>query len=262
MGAKTIRLEIEDGLARITLDRPAAANALDLEMARELSEATLSCDEDPGVRAVLLTATGRIFCAGGDLQAFAGAGDALPRALKELTGHLHGAISRLARMRAPVVSAVNGTAAGAGLGLACAADLVVAGASTKFTMAYTRVGLVPDGSSTYFLPRLIGMRRTLDLMLTNRVLSAEEALEWGLVTRVVPDDALQSDAEALARGLAAGPTQAFGAVKRLVHESANDTLESQMERESRAIADAARTSDAREGIAAFLEKRKPHFTGE
>jgi 2-(1,2-epoxy-1,2-dihydrophenyl)acetyl-CoA isomerase len=178
-----------------------------------------------------------------------------------MTMYLHAAISRFARMRAPLVAAVNGTAAGAGFSLVCAADLVVAAESARFTMAYTRAGLTPDGSSTYFLPRLVGTRRALELMLTNRTLSAAEALEWGLVNRVVPDAELEEQATSLARSLAAGPTAAFGSVKRLVENSTRDSLESQMEHEARAIADAARSPDAREGIDAFFAKRAAKFSG-
>jgi 2-(1,2-epoxy-1,2-dihydrophenyl)acetyl-CoA isomerase len=210
---------------------------------------------------VVLTGAGRMFCAGGDLGAFAGAGDGVPALLKQITAHLHVAVSRFARMRAPVVAAVNGPAAGAGLSLVCAADLAVASDAAEFTLAYTQVGLAPDGSSTWFLPRLVGTRRALELMLTNRTLSAAEALEMGLVNRVVPAASLLAEAEALAARLASGATEAFGAVKRLLLLSASQSLESQMEWEARAIADTARTRDGAEGIAAFLAKRAPRFEG-
>lgn len=253
--------ERDGGVARLTLHRPDAANAIDLALGRALMEETLRLDEDPSVRAVLLTGAGRMFCAGGDLRAFADAGDRVPALLKELTTYLHAALSRLARMRAPVIAAVQGPAAGAGMSLACAADLVLAGDRATFTMAYTRAGLTPDGSSTWVLPRVVGVRRTLELMLTNRTLSAAEAAEWGLVSRVVPSDDLPGEAERLARSLAEGPTEAFGATKKLLLLSASQAFEAQMELEARAIADAARTADGREGIAAFLAKRAPAFRG-
>ena len=261
MGYSTIRVGIENGVARLTLARPDHANALDLTMMRELMEAAIACDEDPSVRAILIDSEGRLFCAGGDLAEFARAGDALPKLLKEATVYLHAAISRLVRMRAPVVAAVQGHAAGAGFSLAMACDLVLAGSSAKFTMAYTRAGLVPDGASTYFLPRVIGRRRTLELMITNRTLSVAEALEWGLVTRIVDDEKLAAEAEKLAREIAQGPTASFGSVKRIVLGSESETLESQMEIEARAIADAARSADGQEGIRAFLAKRPARFTG-
>jgi 2-(1,2-epoxy-1,2-dihydrophenyl)acetyl-CoA isomerase len=162
-------------------------------------------------------------------------------------------------MRAPLVVAVNGAAAGAGMSLAVAGDLVLAAASAKFSMAYTAAGLSPDGSSTFFLPRLVGLRRTQELMFTNRRLDADEACAWGLVTRVVPDDALQREARALARQLAEGPTAAYGTVKSLLTSAFDESLETQMEHEARGIAAMAATPDGREGIRAFLEKRAPRF---
>jgi len=261
MSFETLLYETRDGVAYITLNREAAANAINLQMGRDLMLAALRCDEDAGVRAVLIRAKGKIFCAGGDLGSFSSAGEGMPRLLKELTTYLHAAISRFARMRAPVVAAVHGSAAGAGFSLACASDLLVCAESAKFTLAYTRVGLTPDGSSTYYLPRLIGTRRALELMLTNRVLSSQEALAWGLVNRVVADDQLAQESEGLARQLATGPTLAFGGVKQLLLSSANESLETQMEHEARAIADAARSSDAREGIEAFFAKRRAKFSG-
>jgi 2-(1,2-epoxy-1,2-dihydrophenyl)acetyl-CoA isomerase len=257
----SICLERDRGIATVTLDRPDHANALHLEMARELMQAAIEIDEDESVRAVLLTANGRMFCAGGDLAAMKEAGDGASAYLKEMAGYLHLAISRFARMRAPVIAAVNGTAAGAGFSMVCATDLAIAAESAKFTMAYTHAGLTPDGSSTWFLPRIVGQRRALELMLTNRVLNSADALEWGIVNQVVADEELMTTAERLAVHLVEGPTGAFGVVKQLVVNSAIDGLESQMELETRGIADAARTDDGREGIAAFLEKRNPKFTG-
>lgn len=261
MSEPNVTLERRDGVAILTLNRPSAANSIDLPLARELMLAAIACNDDPEVRAVVLTGAGKMFCAGGDLRSFAGAGAAVASHLRELTAYLHAAISRLARMDAPVVAAVNGMAAGAGFGLAGAADIVIAADTAGFVMAYTQAGLVPDGSSTFFLPRRIGDRRARELMLTNRRLTAAEALEWGLVNRVVPVDRLLPEATALAATLAAGPTRALGAVKALLNESFEHSLEAQMELEARAIAAAAGTADGREGVRAFLEKRKPEFTG-
>ena len=261
MSQDLVRFELDGPVARLTLQRPDAANAIDLALAKALHAAALRCDEDRSVRAVLLTGAGRMFCGGGDLGSFARAGDGRPALIKEITTYLHAAVARFARMRAPVVAAVNGAAAGAGLALVAAADLAIASDGAKFTLAYTRAGLTPDGSSTWFLPRLLGARRSLELMLTNRVLTADEALAWGLVNRVVPAAALTGEADALARELAAGATDAFGATKRLLLLSGSQGLESQMELESRAIADASRSADGAEGIAAFLAKRAPVFEG-
>jgi len=261
MHYENIRFELADGVATITLNRPDAANAIDLALGRELMHAAIRCDEDANVRAVMLTGAGRMFCAGGDLKSFASHGDALPALLKELTTYLHAATSRFARMNAPLVIAVNGTAAGAGFSLAVSGDLVLMAESAALSMAYTAAGLSPDGSSSYFLPRLIGLRRTQELMITNRRLSAAEALAWGLVTQVVPDAELASTAGALARKLAAGPTRAFGEVKGLLASAFTESLETQMELEARGIAAMANTDDGREGIAAFLAKRAPKFSG-
>jgi len=262
VGYETLRVSVDGALARLELARPDAAHAIDMRMARELRSAAIEIDRDPRVRALLIASNGKMFCAGGDLAHFRAQGDALPAELREVTSHLHGAISLLARLRVPVVAAVNGPVAGAGIGLTCAADLVVAGASARFTLAYTRVGLAPDGGSSWFLPRLVGTRRALELMLCNRALGAAEALDWGIANEVVPDDQLAERSLALARGLADGPTQAFPSVKRLLQSAWTESLEAQLDHESRAIADASASGDAREGMAAFFEKRAPKFQGK
>lgn len=248
-----------DGVATITLNRPDAANAFNLDFCKEIYAAALACD-DPSVRAVVMTGAGRFFCAGGDMAAFQSATD--PAALvKEMTLFLHGAVTRFARMNAPVIMAVNGTAAGGGLSLAMAGDLVLSAASAKYTFAYTKGGLTPDGSSTYFVPRILGLRRAAELMLTNRVLSAEEALDWGLINRVVADESLMTETMTLAAGLASGPTAAHGRIKAMLHATFSEGLETQMETEALNIAASIQGSDGQEGIAAFREKRPPNFTG-
>lgn len=261
MTFETLLFEHTDGVAVITLNRPEAANALSPQMARELSDVAIRCDDDPAVRAVVLTGAGRMFCAGGDLGSIAAAGSGARSVVKQMAGDLHMAISRFVRGAAPVIAAVNGTAAGAGMSLVAACDLAIASRGAVFTMAYTRAGLAPDGSSTFFMPRRIGDRRTRELMLTNRVLSADEALEWGIVNQVVEPEAVMASALGLARDLAGGPTLAFGAVKTLLNGTFEQALESQMELEARAIAELSVSADGQEGIRAFLEKRKPEFTG-
>ncbi len=261
MSFENLTFEVRDGLARLTLNRPKAANSFNLDLAREFLETATICAEDSAIRAVLLTGAGRMFCAGGDLKNFAAAEDQIPARVAEAADTLHAAILKFARMNAPVVAAVNGPAAGAGMSLVCMTDMALAAESAIFTMAYTAAGLAPDGSSTYFLPRIVGMRRARELMLTNRRLSAAEAQAWGIVERVVPDDDLIAEAEKLARVLASGPTLAFGAVKRLLLSSQNAQLEDQLDAETSAIVAMTRTSDGREGVAAFREKRKPSFTG-
>lgn len=258
----TILLDRTDGLVTLTLNRPQNANALNHEMAADLREAAVALSHDPAVRAVVVRSTGKVFCAGGDLAAFSGVEPAsLPAYVDNVTIDLHAALARLAKLDAPVVAAVDGTCGGAGMSIVAALDLVVAGESAKFTMGYTRAGLVPDGTSTFFLARVVGLRRAMDLVLTNRMLTAAEAESWGLVNRVVPDGEVEAEASKLAGELAAGPTAAFGAAKRLLLSGASAELEAQMERESAAIAAAAETEDSHEGIAAFLAKRAPTFRG-
>lgn len=262
MEFSALLFEVRDHVAHITLNRPQAANTLNVEMSMDLMRAALRCEEDRSVRAVLLSGAGSAFCAGGDLKGFHAHLDGLPAHIKEVVTYLHTALSHLTRMDAPVVTAAHGFAAGAGFSLACASDLVVAGESTRFTLAYTRAGLTPDGSATHFLPRIVGLNRALDLALTNRTLSAQEAMEWGIVSRVVPDAEVHAQAEALAKQLAAGPTRAFGNVKRLMRTGWTETLETQMAYEADSIAEMTRLADGREGITAFVEKRAPSFRGE
>lgn len=259
---ETLSFDVADGVARLALNRPDAANAFNPELCRDLFDAAIACDEREDIRAVLLTGEGSMFSAGGDLKYFASRGDQLGASLKEITGLLHAAIGRMAHMDAPVVGAINGMAAGAGFSLAAACDIAIAGKSTRFTLAYTAAGLSPDGSSTWFLPRLVGLRRARELMLTNRMIDADEARDIGVIDRVVPDDDLEGEAMAQAKAFAAGPTKAYGATKRLLQDTWTSGLETQMDRETRSISDLTRTSDAREGIDAFLNKRKPSFKGE
>ena len=259
-----VLLDIQDAIAHITLSRPTAMNALNLEMAKALLDAAMRCDETTGVRAVVLSGAGKMFCAGGDVRQFVNMteGARLPTYVRAITTYLHAAISCLARMNAPVIAAVEGGAAGGGMSLALACDLVIAAESARFTAAYTRIGLCPDGSMTYTLARLVGMRRALELTLTNRALTAREALDWGMISVVAPDGEALRQADALASQFAQGPTLAYGATKRLIHQGWSETLETQMMAESQAIAAMSATADASEGMRAFLAKRQPEFTGK
>lgn len=258
----TLLFDVKDHVAHITLNRPEALNAINLEWARDLMYAILQCDEDPAVRAVVISGAGNHFCAGGDLKAFTSQGKDLPFHIKEVTTYLHAAISRMTRMDAPVIAAVNGYAVGAGMSLALACDIVLAARSARFSVAYTRVGLTPDGSMSYFLPRTVGLKRALELTLTNRMITAEEAFALGIVSQVVPDEELLAQANRLAMQFASGPSKSFGEAKRLMQTGWNETLETQMEYESQAIARITRTPDTQEGIAAFVEKRTPKYKGE
>ena len=249
-----LALTVENSIATLVLDRPAVGNTIDMSLARALVDATVRCDEDEAIRCVVLTGRGRLFCGGGDVSAFAGAGDDLSAFLRELAGVLHEAISRLMRMKKPLVVLVNGPAAGAGLSLALAGDITLAARSAHFTAAYGALGLTPDGGMTWSLPRLVGYRRAQEIILGNRRVSAEEAAAIGLVTRVVADDALEAAGAELAANLARASTAALGAARQLLLDSFDAQLEDQLEREAQAIAAAGATPEARAAIAAFLAK--------
>jgi len=255
----TVKFELKGSVAWVTLNRPEAGNALNMQAGRELLDAATRCRGEHGVRAVVITGAGKAFSFGGDLAAMAmNEGHARERYLQELTTDLHAGIEAFTRLEAPVIVAVNGTAAGGAMGLVAMADLAIAAQGARFTLAYAGVGLTPDCGTSYFLPRLIGQRRAMELALANRVLTADEALQWGLVNKVVPDAELHAQAEALAAGLAAGPLAALGHAKRLMRMQA--PLDEQLETEGRTIAAQSATAEGEEGIAAFLAKRKPTFT--
>lgn len=259
--APLVRLEHDGALARIILSRPDAGNAISLQLCHEFHDAVEACAGSPRVRAVLLKAEGPAFCVGGDLKEFEQLGEGRPAHLSKLAPVFHAAQKLLITMRAPVVVAVQGGAAGAGLSLAMTGDIVLAAESAHFTVAYTAVGLSADGGSTHLLPRLIGMRRTQELMLTNRRLTAAQALEWGLVTAVTPDAELSERAEALARRFAAGPTAAYGVIKGLLVATYDRDFVEQTDIEGDEIARLSGGADAAEGIAAFRAKRAAVFHG-
>ncbi len=261
MAYEKILFDVAEGIATITLNRPEAFNALDPQLANEFHDAIIVCSEDEAVRVVVVTGTGRAFCAGGDVKGFCEKIDMIGAHVKHLTTDLHGAVSRMIRMPKPVISAVNGVAAGGGMSLALAGDLILATESARFTMAYTQIGASPDGSSSFTLPRLVGVKRALELTLLNPVLSAADAVEWGIVNRVFPDDDFSQEVQKIAAQLAQGPTQAYGRAKALFYSSTSETLETQMEHETLHIAASGKTADFREGIFAFAEKRSPNFQG-
>lgn len=252
----------DGSVVHLRLNRPAAGNSIDVPLARALMEASIECDEDDSVRCVLLTGEGRLFCAGGDIQSFVAAGTSAPALLKELTGYLHMALARFARMDKPLVCAVNGPAAGAGVGLAVLADIVLAARSAHFTLAYSSIGLSPDGGCTWLLPRLIGLRRAQELVLANQRISAQDAERLGLITRAVDDALLAEEAKRLACQLADSATHALGHARRLLLSSFDTSFESHLEAEARSIAELGRSEHFREGIAAFTGKRKPNFAHE
>lgn len=261
---KAILLETTDEYATITLNRPRAYNALNQDLADELLESLIVCAEDARVRAVLITGNGPAFCAGGDIrqmQAQVERDGHAGRFLKTLTVALHGAIATISRMCKPVVTAVNGTAAGAGFSLAMAGDIVLAASDAKFTVAYTGIGLPPDGSLTHHLPRLIGPKLAFELTCTNRSLSAEEARDLGIVNKVFKSAEFHAAAREYVGRLSHGATQALGRAKQLFATSSANTLETQMEYERQLLSECGHTADFKEGIGAFLAKRPASFQG-
>jgi 2-(1,2-epoxy-1,2-dihydrophenyl)acetyl-CoA isomerase len=254
-----LHFERAKGVAWLTLNRPTVGNAIDVSLSRALLEAAVRCDEDQAVRCVVLRGSGRLFCAGGDISAFSAAGESIAELLKELATNVHAAVLRFARMNKPLVTAINGPAGGAGVSLAILGDIALAARTAHFTLAYPAIGLSPDGGATWLLPRLIGLRRAQEMALLNKRYSAEEAGAVGLVTRVVDDEALASETEAVAEKLVSSATQALGRARSLLLTSYTSTLEAQLEAEARSIIEAGQSSEAREGIAAFLQKRKPSF---
>ncbi len=261
MSYQTLRFEVADSIATITIDRPDDANALNARMAAELHDVALRCADDAGVRAVIVTGNGRMFCAGGDLKDMHAQGDGRHAYITRMATDLHNALARFTHMDAPVVMAVNGTAAGAGFSLALAGDYVIATDQAKFVSAYTAAGLTPDGSSTYYLAKHVGLLRAKELMFTNRVLSADEACAWGIVNRVVAGEKLMDEARKTAASFAAGPTRAYGELKGLLLTAYAESFETQLDKETRAIAGMQKTHDGPHGIESFLNKRKPDFKG-
>lgn len=262
MSDTPLLVEVSGAIATLTLNRPQAGNAVDLPLARALVEAANRCDADNSIRCVVLTAVGRLFCGGGDIAVLAAAADDLPQVLSELVGTFHTAVCKLMRMRKPLLVLVNGPAAGAGLSLAITGDIVVAARSAHFTAGYAAVGLTADGGLSWQLPRLIGLRKTQELLFTNRRVGVDEAETMGLISRVVSDEALRSEGTKTAESLATSATLALGEVRNLLLESFNGGLEVQLERETRSMMAAGATQDGREGVAAFLARRKASFSGD
>jgi 2-(1,2-epoxy-1,2-dihydrophenyl)acetyl-CoA isomerase len=257
-----VLLELDDGLARLRLNRPDASNGLDIPVMTALHDALMRCHGDPRVRALLLSGEGPNFCAGGDVKTFAAKGEGLPDYLREATSWLGTCMSALIRLPAPVVTVVQGFAAGGGgFGLVCASDIVIAAESARFLLGATRVGMAPDGGSSVTLQRIVGLRRAMELALLNPTLTATQALEIGLVTRVVPDERLDQEGLTIAADLAAGPTRALAETKRLIWDGVGRSVEDCLPDESRTVSALSGTEDAREGLAAVIERRAPAYKG-
>ena len=254
-------LAIDDGMARLRLVRPDGVNAIDPEWVSALGAAVAECERAAGLRALLISADGAAFSVGGDLRHFGEQLDRLPDALEEMVAPYHEVLGRLAELAVPVVCAVHGAVAGGALGLVWCSDIVLVAEDAKLATGFTRLGLSGDGGSSWWLPRLVGMVRARELMLGARVLSGVEAAEWGLVTRAVPGDRLEDEALAAARELSAGPTTAYGEMRRLLARSLSLDVDAGLAAELAACLRSGATADAREGIRAFRERREPRFGG-
>ena len=263
VGEGPVRLELHaDGVAHLRLNRPDAANGLNVELLRALHEAVLRIHGDGRVRAVLLSGEGKHFCAGGDVHTFLSKGEALPDYIRVATALLQLATAALIRLNPPVVAAVRGFAAGGGgMGLVCSSDFVVAGESTRFLAGATRVAMVPDAGVSVTLTQLVGFRRAMEILMLNPTLTAAEAKEIGLITRVVADEQLMDEAWSLARQLAAGAPAALANTKRLLWNGIGQGVEAAMPEENHIQALLSGMADAREGLSAVIEKRAPRFTG-
>jgi 2-(1,2-epoxy-1,2-dihydrophenyl)acetyl-CoA isomerase len=259
MAYETIEFKLEGGVARLTLNRPDRLNSFTVRMHEEVADALANLD---GARCLVLTGAGRGFCAGQDLNdravAPGGAAVDLGESVEKRWNPL---VTRLTTLPFPVIARVNGVAAGAGANLAIACDIVIAARSAKFIQSFAAIGLIPDSGGTWALPRLVGQARALGLALTGEPLPADKAAEWGLIWKAVEDDQLDSEVDALAARFATGPTRGLAAIKRMIRESWSETLPQELERQRDMMRELGFSDDYREGVAAFMEKRKPSFTG-
>ena len=261
MSERTVILEKNNAIAIVTLNRPDNANTINLDLVKDLYDAFKECHHDESIRVVIFTAKGAMFSGGGDLGSFVKESDNLGPFITDMTTYFHLAVTLMHRMEKPIVVAINGTAAGGGLSLALSGDIIISADTAKFTAAYTAAGLSPDGSMTYIMPRLIGLKKTKELMITNRRFTANEALDMGLIDQVVKHEDLEKTVMDMAISLSKGATKAYGAVKTLLADTFSSSLESHLEQEARLLNIRAQGHDGKEGVKAFIEKRKPDFKG-
>jgi len=262
MDYETILPTHEDGVARIAFNRPDRLNSFTVQMHEEVAAALDAADADGAVRAIVITGEGRGFCAGQDLADRAVTPGDKPVDLGDtVEKYWAPLVRRLAARDKPVICAVNGVAAGAGANIALACDIVFAARSAKFIQSFANIGLIPDTGGTWALPRMVGQARALGLALTAEPLPAERAEEWGLIWKCVDDEWLETESMALARKLAAGPTRGLAATKHAIRASLLNSLDAELDIERDLMRELGNSADYQEGVAAFMEKRKPHFTG-
>lgn len=260
MSNNSILLKIENNVAYITLNRPEVFNSFNREMALQLQSVLDDCESNNTVRAIVLTGKGKAFCAGQDLKEVTDP-NLNPGFKKILEEHYNPIITRIRTIKKPIIGAINGVAAGAGANIALACDIVVAHANVNFIQAFSLIGLIPDSAGTYFLPRLIGFQKAQALAMLGDKISAEEAERLGMIYKMIPLESFDDEVQKLALKLANMPTKALGMIKELFNKSMTNTLEEQLALESKLQIEAAQSEDYKEGVAAFIEKRKPNFKG-
>lgn len=263
MSYQTIDYSVSEGVATLCLNRPQSLNSFTVEMHAELKAALKEIRNDKAVRCVLFTGAGKGFCAGQDLNDRTVSAGQGPVDLGESVEKNYNPLIRsITSLEKPVICAVNGVAAGAGVSLALACDIVLAARSVKFVMAFSKIGVIPDSGSTWHLPRAIGLPRALGLALTGDKITAEQAQQWGMIWQVIDDEQLMDEARQMAEHFATQPTKGLALIKRALRQSMGNSLEQQLELEKDFMRLAGRTADYAEGVAAFIEKRAPHFKGE
>lgn len=260
--SETLLFSVHDHIATIAFNRPFAMNSFDETMGQELEKITQTVREDSKIRAVLLKGEGSLFMAGGDIQFFQKNLNTLPQHVLKIIDTLNNSIKNLTQMPKPVLASVHGSVAGVGMSFMLACDLVIASIDTKFTMAYSGIGISPDGGASYHLPRVVGQKKAMELILLSEIFNAQTALQYGLVNWVVNINELEENTNALLKRLVKGPTFSFAKTKMLMNETWNYSLDEQLQREAIAFKDCCETKDFKMGVESFMRKEKPLFQGE
>lgn len=260
--SKTVQLTVENSIATITINRPDAMNSFNREMGEDLERVTEQVRNDNDIRAVLLKGAGNLFMAGGDIRYFYERLETMAADIMTDIRLLSASILNLVQMPKPVLASVHGSVAGVGMSFMMAADLVIAADNTKFTMAYGGIGLSPDGGASYLLPRLVGTKKAMELIMLSEIFDAKTAQDYGLINWMAPAENLTTETERLIKRLANGPTHALAQSKQLIHQAWDNSLQTQLDAEGRAFASCCTTQDFKNGITAFLNKKKPEFSGK